>query len=53
MADPANSPVPIALDYWHNPSLPKTVFNVEQARSILAEAGYTWDADGRLHYPLE
>jgi peptide/nickel transport system substrate-binding protein len=25
--------------------------NVEEARSVLSEAGYTWDSDDRLHYP--
>ena len=28
-------------------------FNVEEARNILSEAGYTWDSNDRLHYPLD
>ncbi len=50
-AVPADSHVSVALEYWHNPNLPQYEFSVEKAREILAQAGYTWDEEGRLHYP--
>lgn len=43
--------VPTALGRWHNPNLEKINFDVQRARKILADAGYGWDARGRLHMP--
>ena len=37
--------------FWHNPDTEKLGSNPELARQILTEAGYTWDDQGRLHYP--
>ena len=37
----------------YNPNLPVIEFDLEKARSILADAGYTWDEDGLLHYPTD
>jgi peptide/nickel transport system substrate-binding protein len=48
---PADSYVSVAIDYWHNPELPQYEYNVEAARQTLADAGFAWDDDGRLHYP--
>ena len=31
--------------------LPEITFDIEAARKVLEEAGYGWDAEGRLHYP--
>ena len=50
-AVPADSYVSTPIEFWHNPNLPHYEFSIEKAREVLAEAGYTWDADGRLHYP--
>ncbi len=50
-AEPADSYVSRAIDYWHNPNLPHYDYSLDTARSVLAEAGYTWDADGNLLMP--
>ena len=52
-AEPADSYVSLAIDYWHNPDLPQYEFSLERAREVLSEAGYTWDEEGRLHLPAE
>jgi peptide/nickel transport system substrate-binding protein len=44
-------PVPKQIGIWHNAELPEIPFDVEAARAILADAGYGWDAQGRLHFP--
>lgn len=36
---------------WYNDDLPGYEFNIERARQVLADAGYGWDEEGRLHYP--
>ena len=50
---PAYNVVAPANTFWHNPNTEKLGNNPEQAREILANAGYTWDSDGRLHYPAK
>jgi peptide/nickel transport system substrate-binding protein len=52
-AEPADSYVSLAIDYWHNPDLPQYEFDLEQARAVLEEAGYSWDAEGQLLLPAE
>ncbi|MDH3676294.1 MAG: ABC transporter substrate-binding protein, partial [Anaerolineae bacterium] len=52
-AEPADSYVSMAIDYWHNPDLPQYEFDLDQARAVLEEAGYTWDAEGQLLLPAE
>jgi len=52
-AVPADSYVSVAIDYWHNPNLPQYEFSIEVARQLLADAGFSWDSDGMLHYPSE
>ncbi len=52
-AVPADSYVSVAIDYWHNPDLPQYAYDIEAGRQLLADAGYTWDDDGRLLYPAE
>lgn len=37
--------------YWHNPDVVRYGYNPEIARKILEEAGYRWDAQGRIMYP--
>ena len=39
--------------FWHNSSLPKPAFNPDKARAMLKDAGFTWAADGRLHFPAK
>lgn len=42
-----------ANKFWHNTNLAPIEFNIEKAKLILREAGYTWNKDGRLCYPSE
>lgn len=48
---PADSYVSRAIDFWHDPDLPQYAFSLDTARQVLEEAGFTWDANGMLHYP--
>lgn len=41
-----------ANEFWHNPDVERPDYDPERAREILAEAGYTWDDDGRLRMPV-
>jgi peptide/nickel transport system substrate-binding protein len=51
-ATPADSHVSKALEFWHAPGLPDlSKGDIPAARKILADAGYEWDAEGRLLYP--
>jgi len=52
-AIPADSYVSTPIEFWHNPELPTYEYSIEQARAVLEEAGYTWDAEGRLLYPAD
>lgn len=36
---------------FYNPDTVSYPYDPEAARTILEEAGYTWDEEGRLHYP--
>lgn len=40
-------------EFWHNPDVEPREFDIETARTILEDAGYAWDDDGRLMYPVE
>ncbi len=52
LAAPADSFVSAALEYWRQcDDLPTYDFNIDGARELLANAGYSWDDDGRLLYP--
>ncbi|SMP44426.1 ABC transporter substrate-binding protein [Anoxynatronum buryatiense] len=43
-----------ANEFWHNPdALIYDTYDPERAREILAEAGFTWDSEGRLRMPVE
>jgi len=39
-----------ANEYWHDPSVTPDDFDIEAAREVLEEAGYSW-SDGRLQMP--
>jgi peptide/nickel transport system substrate-binding protein len=36
---------------WHNSAVQPFDTDMRIAKKILAEAGYTWDKNGKLHYP--
>jgi peptide/nickel transport system substrate-binding protein len=46
-----NTPISPKLTFWHNPHLEPIEYDIEKARQILKDAGYTWDSEGRLNYP--
>ncbi|KKF39696.1 ABC transporter substrate-binding protein [Halorubrum saccharovorum] len=39
------------LTQWHNDSVTDYEYDTEEARSILEQAGYTWDEEGNLRFP--
>jgi len=48
----ADSHVSKALEFWHADGLPDyATADVEGAKKILTDAGYSWDGDGNLLYP--
>lgn len=48
----ADSHVSKALEFWHADGLPDyATADVEGAKAILTEAGYSWDEEGNLLYP--
>lgn len=48
----ADSHVSKALEFWHADGLPDyATADVDAAKAILTEAGYSWDEEGRLLYP--
>ncbi len=41
-----------ANEFWHNPDVPiYDTYDPAKARQILADAGFTWDSQGRLRMP--
>ncbi|MDW7676382.1 MAG: ABC transporter substrate-binding protein [Bacillota bacterium] len=43
-----------ANEFWHNPEVPiYDTYDPVRAREILAEAGFTWDSEGRLRMPVQ
>jgi len=50
-AVPVYSVVVPANEFWHNDQVEKVGDDLDKARSILEEAGFRWDEDGRLYYP--
>lgn len=50
-ATPLAGHVPPGNSAWINRSLPKPVRSVSAARKLLADAGFTWNADGALLDP--
>jgi len=51
LADRGGSVIAPANKYWHNPVVKSYPEDLNKAKKILAEAGYTWDKKGKLHYP--
>lgn len=53
-AEHIDGPITPAADFWHHPDIPdehKYRFDLDEARAVLEDAGYTWDDDGRIHFP--
>lgn len=46
-----NTPVPPTVEFWNNPDVGWTGFDLEKAKQELRDGGYGWDDDGKLHYP--
>lgn len=46
-----NTPINPLVKEWNNPDIPAIEFNLDKAKAILKDAGYTWDEKGRLCYP--
>jgi peptide/nickel transport system substrate-binding protein len=47
-ATPASGPVSPSNSLWHDDSIPEAVHDPSLARSLLSQAGFTGDAEGRL-----
>ncbi|WP_396613885.1 ABC transporter substrate-binding protein (plasmid) [Haloferax sp. S1W] len=47
-ATPGYSPIPPGLEYYHNPDSNSYKHNLEQARTILEDNGYTKQGNGRV-----
>ena len=47
----AGSVIAPANAFWHDDSVEPYVYDIEKARQVLADAGYTWDSEGRLQLP--
>lgn len=46
-----HSPITPVNEFWHNPDVEEyNGFDIEAAAQELADGGYGWDEDGRLHY---
>jgi peptide/nickel transport system substrate-binding protein len=50
LADPGGSVIAPANKFWHNPAVKPFPEDINKAKKILADAGYTWKK-GKLHYP--
>ncbi|WBU63544.1 ABC transporter substrate-binding protein [Paracoccus aerodenitrificans] len=46
-------PLPELLSAWYNDDLAPVTFDIDAARAILEDAGYSWDDNGRLLFPAE
>ncbi len=47
-----NTPITPLHKFWHNPSLPAPEYSIDKARALLQKAGYAWDSQGNLCFPL-
>lgn len=48
-----NTPFTPLMKFWCNPNLPAPEYNIEKARNILKNAGYTWNSHGKLCFPAK
>ncbi|MET0607016.1 MAG: ABC transporter substrate-binding protein, partial [Beijerinckiaceae bacterium] len=51
--DRSASPIVPVNAFWHNSSLTLPKYDVERARNMLKEVGFTWGPDGALRYPTK
>ncbi|MCV2894967.1 ABC transporter substrate-binding protein [Lentibacter sp. XHP0401] len=50
-AGPTPSSIVPSNGFWINPDLELPAYDLGMARQILTDAGFSWDSDGRLHFP--
>ena len=50
-APPAGAPITPALETWASPDLKPFEPSIDKARSVLRDAGFTWNAQGKLMLP--
>jgi len=50
-AIPIATPLVPSNAFWSDPDIEVQAYDLDRARAILTEAGFSWDANGRLHYP--
>jgi peptide/nickel transport system substrate-binding protein len=48
-----NTPFTPLMKPWHNPNLLAPEYSIDKARDVLRQAGYTWNADGKLCFPAK
>lgn len=46
-----NTPITPILKQWHNADLKAPEYDLDKARKVLKDAGYTWNSDGQLVMP--
>jgi peptide/nickel transport system substrate-binding protein len=51
--DIAWSPIAPGNKFWYNPTATKYKFNLEKAKVVLKNAGYTWNDSGQLMRPVK
>lgn len=47
----ANSFIGPMNEFWHNSDIEPFKYDLGKARQLLEDAGYEWDADGKIYYP--
>lgn len=50
-ATPIPSPIVPSNTYWTHPTLTVPEYDLDKAREMLKEAGFTWGSDGMLRFP--
>ena len=50
LGHPGGSVIAPANKFWHNADVMPDPEDIDKAKKILEEAGYTWEK-GKLHYP--
>jgi len=51
LVTPGASLISPVNEFWYNPAIQPMPYDMEKARQILRDAGYTWDNNGRLRLP--
>jgi peptide/nickel transport system substrate-binding protein len=47
----SNTPIAPLMENWTNPKIEPFTFDLERAKKVLSQAGYTWNEKGQLCYP--